>query len=269
MANLMKEEYFKQLDMSSTLYIGNLSFYTTEDQIYELFKKADSQLFVFQSTAPRAHALAAVKYLNGTKLDNRLLRVDVDYGFEDGRQFGRGRSGGQVRDEFRTDFDADRGGYGKVISQQLAAQQLAMWQEVQAGASMGAGLLPGGNTIFFGQEQRLQQGQAGAVEPQQQGAAGADNAGASEHQQDEAAQVVINPRFRGRGLAGEEEEEDFEQQLQRKRPRLTMNTAQQTQQQQGSVEVAPLARDASAVAAMAESAPEEAASGSNEAVSDD
>jgi RNA recognition motif-containing protein len=44
----------------------------------------------------RNDALAAVRHLNGTKLDNRQLRVDIDYGFEEGRQFGRGRSGGQV-----------------------------------------------------------------------------------------------------------------------------------------------------------------------------
>jgi hypothetical protein len=42
-------------------------------------------------------ALAAVRYLNGTILDERAIRVDIDYGFEEGRQFGRGRSGGQVR----------------------------------------------------------------------------------------------------------------------------------------------------------------------------
>lgn len=30
---LLQEEYFQQLDLSSTLYIGNLSFYTTEDQV--------------------------------------------------------------------------------------------------------------------------------------------------------------------------------------------------------------------------------------------
>jgi RNA recognition motif-containing protein len=28
-----QEEYFEQLELSSTLYIGNLSFYTTEDQV--------------------------------------------------------------------------------------------------------------------------------------------------------------------------------------------------------------------------------------------
>ena len=30
----------KDLSNSTTLYVGNLSFYTTEEQIYELFSKA-------------------------------------------------------------------------------------------------------------------------------------------------------------------------------------------------------------------------------------
>ena len=31
----------------------------------------------------------------------------------EGRQYGRGKTGGQVRDEYRTDYDPGRGGYGK------------------------------------------------------------------------------------------------------------------------------------------------------------
>lgn len=38
----------------------------------------------------------AVKYISGTILDDRPIRVDFDWGFQDGRQWGRGRSGGQV-----------------------------------------------------------------------------------------------------------------------------------------------------------------------------
>lgn len=53
--------------------------------------------FCFVIYHMRSAALAAVAHLNGTKLDGRMLRVDIDYGFEDGRQFGRGRSGGQAR----------------------------------------------------------------------------------------------------------------------------------------------------------------------------
>lgn len=53
-----------------------------------------------------------MKYANGTKLDERIIRCDLDPGFKEGRQFGRGRSGGQVRDEYRTEYDAGRGGWG-------------------------------------------------------------------------------------------------------------------------------------------------------------
>ena len=33
------EDYYATLDLSRTLYIGNLSFYTREEQIHEIFKK--------------------------------------------------------------------------------------------------------------------------------------------------------------------------------------------------------------------------------------
>lgn len=53
-----------------------------------------------------------MKYVNSTKLDERIIRTDLDPGFREGRQFGRGKSGGQVRDEYRPDYDAGRGGWG-------------------------------------------------------------------------------------------------------------------------------------------------------------
>ena len=37
-----------------------------------------------------------MRYVSGTKLDDRIIRTDWDMGFEEGRQFGRGKSGGQV-----------------------------------------------------------------------------------------------------------------------------------------------------------------------------
>ena len=38
-----------------------------------------------------------MKYLgSGCKVDDRLIRTDLDPGFRDGRQFGRGRHGGQA-----------------------------------------------------------------------------------------------------------------------------------------------------------------------------
>lgn len=37
-----------------------------------------------------------MRYINGTKIDDRIIRTDWDAGFIEGRQYGRGRSGGQV-----------------------------------------------------------------------------------------------------------------------------------------------------------------------------
>lgn len=40
--------------------------------------------------------MAALRYVSGTKLDERIIRCDLDLGYSEGRQFGRGKSGGQV-----------------------------------------------------------------------------------------------------------------------------------------------------------------------------
>ena len=37
-----------------------------------------------------------MRYVNGTRLDDRIVRTDWDAGFKEGRQYGRGKSGGQV-----------------------------------------------------------------------------------------------------------------------------------------------------------------------------
>uniref|UniRef100_A0A8C5XSW4 Nuclear cap-binding protein subunit 2 n=1 Tax=Microcebus murinus TaxID=30608 RepID=A0A8C5XSW4_MICMU len=127
------EEQEKLLKKSCTLYVGNLSFYTTEEQIYELFSKSgDIKKIIFgldkmKKTAcgfcfveyySRADAENAMRYINGTRLGDRIIRTDWDAGFKEGRQYGRGRSGGQARDEYRQDYDAGRGGYGKLAQNQ-------------------------------------------------------------------------------------------------------------------------------------------------------
>ncbi|KAH7934749.1 nuclear cap-binding protein subunit 2 [Rhipicephalus sanguineus] len=129
-----RAEQERLLRMSSTLYIGNMSFYTTEEQIYELFSKCGDVKkvimgldrfhktpcgFCFVEYYTRADAENAMRYVNGTKLDDRIIRTDWDAGFIEGRQFGRGKSGGQVRDEYRTDYDSGRGGYGKLMAQRV------------------------------------------------------------------------------------------------------------------------------------------------------
>ncbi|KZZ88102.1 nuclear cap binding protein subunit 2 [Ascosphaera apis ARSEF 7405] len=121
------------LKNATTLYVGNLSFYTTEEQIHELFAKCGEikrlvmGLDRFQKTPcgfcfveyyTHEDALDCMKYIGGTKLDERIIRTDLDAGFVEGRQYGRGKSGGQVRDEYRDEYDPGRGGYGRVFAKQ-------------------------------------------------------------------------------------------------------------------------------------------------------
>ncbi|KAF7237435.1 Nuclear cap-binding protein subunit 2 [Varanus komodoensis] len=181
----------KALKNSCTLYVGNLSFYTTEEQIHELFSKCGDikrivmgldnvkktpcgfcfveypwPVFVVASDGPgsglldcsaavlgdakrdgmwahlappvpcacseqrhcryytRAEAEHAMRFISGTRLDDRVIRTDWDVGFTEGRQFGRGKTGGQVRDEYRTDYDAGRGGFGKIVQMQNKNAQM-------------------------------------------------------------------------------------------------------------------------------------------------
>ncbi|XP_030838244.1 nuclear cap-binding protein subunit 2 [Strongylocentrotus purpuratus] len=126
----------RKLKEASTLYIGNLSFFTTEEQIYEVFSKCGSIKrvvmgldkikrtpcgFCFVEYYDREEAANCMRYVSGTRLDDRIIRTDWDVGFKEGRQYGRGKSGGQVRDEYRTDYDGGRGGYGKAALKQLSA----------------------------------------------------------------------------------------------------------------------------------------------------
>jgi nuclear cap-binding protein subunit 2 len=69
--------------------------------------------FCFVEYYTHQDALDCMKYIGGTKLDERVIRCDLDAGFEEGRQYGRGKSGGQVRDEYRDDYDEGRGGLGR------------------------------------------------------------------------------------------------------------------------------------------------------------
>ena len=98
--------------VTSTLYVGNMSFYTTEEQVYELFGRCGDVKrivmgldkfkktpcgFCFVEYYSREDGENAMRYVNGTRLDDRIIRTDWDAGFKEGRQYGRGKTGGQVR----------------------------------------------------------------------------------------------------------------------------------------------------------------------------
>ena len=56
-----------------------------------------SQIFRYYT---RQDALEAVNIISGTKLDDRVVRCEVDPGFVEGRQYGKGKTGGQVNLKF-------------------------------------------------------------------------------------------------------------------------------------------------------------------------
>ena len=112
-----------KLKTSSTIYIGNLSFHTTETQLYQLFsfcgkiKRVIMGLnrlnrkpcgFAFIEYMDKESAKLAKATLTGTLLDRKLIRVDVDIGFEEGRQYGKGKFGNQIRDEIYKGNDPER-----------------------------------------------------------------------------------------------------------------------------------------------------------------
>lgn len=168
--------------------MGNLSFYTTEEQIYELFSRCTNPEegggikriimgldrntkcpslalarvsrhshapdrtpcgFCFVEYYTHAEALACMRYVSGTKLDERIVRCDLDLGYADGRQFGRGKSGGQVcstivhvsialnglqvRDEHRQDYDAGRGGWGAQTQAEKRREREELYADVGPG----------------------------------------------------------------------------------------------------------------------------------------
>ena len=106
-----------KIECSTTLYIGNLSKDSTEYQLHALFGRAGEVKriimgldrndkrspcgFCFVEYVRRADTEDAIRFFNGMKFDDHIIRVDWDGGFEEGRQYGRGRSGGQVRWDYK------------------------------------------------------------------------------------------------------------------------------------------------------------------------
>ena len=83
--------------------------------------------FAFVEYRHRIDALSAVANLTGTKLDGRVIRVELDAGFKPGRQYGRGAGGGQVRDDRGGGSGRDRKRGSDAISTQQQPQQPQTW----------------------------------------------------------------------------------------------------------------------------------------------
>jgi nuclear cap-binding protein subunit 2 len=105
-----------------------------------------------------------MRYVSGTKLDERIIRCDLDLGYKEGRQFGRGKSGGQVRDEHRQDYDPGRGGWG-AQAQRLEIERRREVEERYADAQDGPGAVAGGGGDWkqpehVGTERNLKRGRS-------------------------------------------------------------------------------------------------------------
>ena len=130
---------------SSTLYIGNLSFTTREEQLLSTFhlptlafptslhmglnsltKQPCGFAFVAFATAQQAQTTRAV--LHTLAVDERTVGIDMDQRFKPGREWGRGKSGGQIRDEVRQGWDKGRGGWG---ARERRQQQMREMKEQQ------------------------------------------------------------------------------------------------------------------------------------------
>ena len=85
--------------------------------------------FTFVEYHNRRDAELAVKHLNGTKLDDRRNSDRFDWGFCGvGGKLMRRVIGGRGRDEYRTNFDSGRGGYGQLLKLELErAERRGIW----------------------------------------------------------------------------------------------------------------------------------------------
>lgn len=110
------ESQMRALSKSSTVYVGNVAFTARTQHVTALFEqvgpiekinlgldrfKKSPCGFCFVEFVHREDALSAIRCLSGIMLNGKPVRVELDAGFKPGRQYGRGVTGGQVRDDRR------------------------------------------------------------------------------------------------------------------------------------------------------------------------
>ncbi|KAF8508042.1 hypothetical protein BU17DRAFT_100075 [Hysterangium stoloniferum] len=91
------------------MHAGNIT-RPSEDHLGQL----DDPFIILQKNAVRillrralyTCPLARMRYVSGTKLDERI----IDLSYKEDRNYGRGKRGGQARDEHQQDYDPGRGG---------------------------------------------------------------------------------------------------------------------------------------------------------------
>lgn len=109
-----EDEYINSLRNSITVYVGSLSTKVEEEHLWAVFGLCGevrrvimgvnrSTLypcgFAFVEFYDSECARKACAF-SGIRLGGKYIKVDVDYGFQEGRQYGRGVFGGQFREDY-------------------------------------------------------------------------------------------------------------------------------------------------------------------------
>uniref|UniRef100_H3B5R9 Nuclear cap-binding protein subunit 2 n=1 Tax=Latimeria chalumnae TaxID=7897 RepID=H3B5R9_LATCH len=125
----------KFLKLTSTLYVGNLSFYTTEEQIHELFLKCGDVkriIMGLDKVKKTPCGFCFIEYFSVSDASRKLQEMSSKacntnlpsyfwkmlLQFENGNTFSLGEKTQKVRGEYRTDYNAGRGGFGKIVQWQ-------------------------------------------------------------------------------------------------------------------------------------------------------
>ncbi|ELP86129.1 nuclear cap-binding protein subunit, putative [Entamoeba invadens IP1] len=114
-ANMTYDEMLEKVTHSTTLYVGNLGPSVTDKELNYLFGEYGDLTriimgvnhrneycgFCFVEYKTREDADYAKRALDKTQVDGKFIRVDWDYGYKEGREFGRGKDGEQKQSQRR------------------------------------------------------------------------------------------------------------------------------------------------------------------------
>lgn len=110
-----EDDYYRDILTSGTAYIGSIPLSIKETQLYILFSQCgivERVIMGLDAKNNKPCGFAFVQYRDSTSpikarkqlcrygIANSYLTIDLDTGFAENRQFGRGVKGGQAKDDY-------------------------------------------------------------------------------------------------------------------------------------------------------------------------